>query len=58
MLLQDSMSESAIQENGFVAVENVKISDIPDNTSLSADLYVGDRNGCCFIIRLLCVQLT
>jgi len=52
------MSESAIQENGFVAVENVKISDIPDNTSLSADLYVGDRNGCCFIIRLLCVQLT
>jgi len=36
------MSESTSQENGFVTVENVNISDIPDSTSVSTDLYVHD----------------
>ncbi|XP_014618605.1 protein VASCULAR ASSOCIATED DEATH 1, chloroplastic isoform X3 [Glycine max] len=35
---KESMSESSSQENGFVAVENVKSSDITDNGSLSTDL--------------------
>ncbi|TKY68923.1 VASCULAR ASSOCIATED DEATH protein 1 [Spatholobus suberectus] len=35
---KESMSESSSQENGFVAVENVKSSDILDNESLSTDL--------------------
>lgn len=51
------MSESSSQENGFVAVENVKSSNILDNESLSTDLYVHDRNGCCFRIILFSVLL-
>ncbi|CAJ1938651.1 unnamed protein product [Sphenostylis stenocarpa] len=35
---KESMSESGSQDNGFVAVENVRSSDTPDNRSLSADL--------------------
>ncbi|KAL5138116.1 Protein VASCULAR ASSOCIATED DEATH 1, chloroplastic [Glycine soja] len=38
LCLHESMSESSSQENGFVAVENVKSSDITDNGSLSTDL--------------------
>lgn len=64
ILLQESMSESSSQENGFVAVENVKSSDITDNGSLSTDLYVHVYNGFCFRIdyflcysfRLMCVN--
>ncbi|KAH1189846.1 Protein VASCULAR ASSOCIATED DEATH 1, chloroplastic [Glycine max] len=35
---EESMSESSCQENGFVAVENVKSSYITNNGSLSTDL--------------------
>ncbi|KAK7350448.1 hypothetical protein VNO77_09100 [Canavalia gladiata] len=35
---KESMSESSTQENGFIAAENVKRSDMLDNESLSTDL--------------------
>ncbi|KAK7386142.1 hypothetical protein VNO78_26144 [Psophocarpus tetragonolobus] len=35
---KEAMSESSNQGNGFVAVENVKSSNIPDNGSLSPDI--------------------
>ncbi|KAJ1439529.1 VASt domain [Sesbania bispinosa] len=34
---QESISESSSQENGFIAVENVKSSEILDNESISTD---------------------
>lgn len=49
------MTESNSQDNGIVAVENVKSSDIPDNAALSTDLYVHGHIVCCFIIRLFLV---
>ncbi|ESW06463.1 hypothetical protein PHAVU_010G049900 [Phaseolus vulgaris] len=41
---KESMSESTSQENGFVTVENVNISDIPDSTSVSTDLSQDARS--------------
>ncbi|RZB42774.1 Protein VASCULAR ASSOCIATED DEATH 1, chloroplastic [Glycine soja] len=38
LVTKESMSESSCQENGFVAVENVKSSYITNNGSLSTDL--------------------
>jgi len=52
ILLQETVSELSSQDNGIVAVENVNSSDIPDNASLSTDLYVHDHIVCCFIITL------
>lgn len=55
ILLQEAVTESNSQDNGIVAVENVKSSDIPDNAALSTDLYVHGHIVCCFIIRLFLV---